>query len=123
MNQFNMDYKEIIKTLEDNDISVEDFAHFDFKIPKDFIFSDNSKLSSYEMVNEYLEFIGLGEIQVVDKYGGEGKGDTWYSVKYFKKHNIYIKTIGFYTSYNGVDLYDGYGDEVKPNKRTVIIYE
>lgn len=67
--------------------------------------------------------LGLGEIEEVDNYGGEGQGDTWYTVRYFKDHDVYIKTNGFYSSYNGTDFDYGFGEEVKPVEKTITVYE
>ena len=69
--------------------------------------------------------LGLGEIKQVDRYGGEGKGDIWYSVKYFKDHDIYIKVSGYYSSYNGTEFYDNWNccKEVKPKEKLITIYE
>ena len=91
--------KEILDIIEAN-MSVSEFAYEDYD----------------------SEELGLGEIKEVDQYGGEGKGDTWYSVKYFADHDVYIKTDGFYSSYNGTEFYDGYGEEVKPIEKTIIEY-
>lgn len=61
----------------------------------------------------------------VEQYGGEGMGDTWYSVKYFPEHDIYIKVTGWYQSYNGTEFYDGWGccSQVRPQQKTITIYE
>lgn len=61
----------------------------------------------------------------VDQYGGEGQGDTWYSIKYFKDHNVYIKVTGYYQSYNGTEFYDGWDSckEVLPRQKTITVYE
>jgi hypothetical protein len=96
-----MKVKEIFEKLENEDISVEDFAYGDF----------NS------------EELGFGEFKEVEQYGGEGQGDTWYSIKYFPNFDLYIRTDGSYSSYNGTDFYDGYGEEVKPVEKTITVYE
>ena len=70
-----------------------------------------------------LQNLGLGEVEEVDQYGGEGQGETWYSVKYFKDHDVYIRTDGYYQSYNGTDFEEGYGQEVRPIEKTIIVYE
>lgn len=75
------------------------------------------------LVKEWLESLGIGEMQEVKQYGGEGQGDTWYSVKYFPDHDVHIRTDGFYSSYNGIDFYDGFGEEVKPVDKVVTFYE
>lgn len=59
----------------------------------------------------------------VEQVGGEGQGDTWYSVKYFKDLDIYLNVDGWYSSYNGTDI-DGWGavTEVRPTEKTIIVY-
>ncbi len=95
-----MTAQEIINKIKDSGISVSDFAYGDFISPKE-----------------------VGEFEEVKQHGGEDQGSDWYSIKFFKDHNIYIKTTGYYTSYNGTDFEDGYGVEVKPEKKTITIYE
>ena len=72
---------------------------------------------------EYFDFLDLGEIKEVEQHGGEGEGTLWYSVKYFPDHDVYIKTTGTYSSYEGTEFYDGYGEEVKPITKTITVYE
>lgn len=95
-----MTAKEIIEEIEKQEISVDEFAYGDFHSPE-----------------------GVGEWVEVDSYGGEGKGNEWYSIKFFKDHNVYIRTDGFYSSYHGTDFVDGYGEEVKPVEKTVTVFE
>lgn len=61
----------------------------------------------------------------VEQYGGEGQGDTWYSIKYFPDHDIYIKVSGWYQSYDGVNFNSWGRDccEVKPSQKTITVYE
>lgn len=92
---------------------------------------ENSKYKQYQaMPSDYvvkqqyiLNQLGLGEVEEVSQYGGEDMGTTWYSVKYFKDHDVYIRIDGYYTSYNGADFYDGYGREVVPTEKTVVVFE
>lgn len=92
--------EEIIEILEEREgIDVYEFAYGDFDSPAD-----------------------VGEWEEVKHYGGEGQGDTWYSVKYFKDHDVYIRTDGFYSSYNGTDFDEGFGREVKPAEKTITVY-
>ncbi|MCB1712254.1 MAG: hypothetical protein KDH96_07200 [Candidatus Riesia sp.] len=80
--------------------------------------------SDYEaQKQEFLNSLGLGEVVEVDQYGGEGQGDTWYSIKHFVDHDVYIRTDGFYASYSGTDFYDGVGKIVTPKEKTVTVYE
>lgn len=96
-----MTAKEIIAEVERQEISVDSFGYSDFESP--------------------LE--NVGEWEEIEQVGGEGEGETWYSVKFFKDHDVYIRTDGFYSSYNGTDFDDGYGDEVRPKLKTITIYE
>lgn len=80
--------------------------------------------SKYDVAkNEWKENVGLNW-EEIDQYGGEGQGDTWYSVKYFPDDDVYIKVNGFYSSYNGTD-FDGWEDcqEVRPIEKTITVYE
>lgn len=95
-----MTAKEILEVVESK-MSIEAFAYDDF---------DKKEL-------------GLGEVVEIQQYGGEAYGDHWESVKHFKDHAVYIRTVGFYSSYNGTEFYDGYGKEVKPKEKTITIYE
>ena len=71
----------------------------------------------------YFEYIQeIGKWEEVDQYGGEGQGDTWYSVKYFKDHDVYIRTDGWYSSYEGTEFEEGYGREVFPQQKTITVY-
>lgn len=98
-----MNYQEILDILKEKIKEVDQFAHEDY---------DNEEL-------------GLGEIEEIAQQGGEGEGSTWYSVKYFKDHNIYIRVDGYYQSYNGTEFYDGWNccSECKPVERLVTFYE
>lgn len=76
-----------------------------------------------EMNRQLLEYVGLGKIVEIDQYGGEDQGSTWYSIKHFVDHDVYIRTDGYYQSYNGTEFYQGFGREVKPKQKTVTVYE
>ena len=71
---------------------------------------------------EFLASLGLGKIVEVDSYGGSDQGTTWYSVKHFVDHDVYIQTDGYYSSYEGVEFED-YGYEVKPEQVMVTQYK
>jgi hypothetical protein len=61
----------------------------------------------------------------VHSEGGEGRGEHWVRVKHFPKYDIYIQIVGYYTSYNGTDFYDGWGccSQVIPKEKTITVYE
>lgn len=64
----------------------------------------------------------LGECIQVHQHGGEGQGVSYYVVNYFPKHDVYIRTDGYYSSYDGLDVYD-FGHEVFPKEKTITVYE
>lgn len=79
--------------------------------------------SKYDIIDLYvLNELGLGEVVSVHQRGGEGQGTKWYQVWYFKDHDVYLRIDGHYTSYNGVDFYDGFGYQVFPKEKTITIY-
>lgn len=84
----------------------------------------NSLTKPYtEMKEQWLNSIGLGPIEEIDQYGGEDMGSTWYSIKHFVDHDVYIRTDGYYQSYNDTEFYEGFGKEVTPKQKTVTVYE
>lgn len=86
---------------------------------------DEAEVDKNSFIHGEVDFneLGLGETKEVDSYGGEGQGETYYTVVYFVDHDVYIKLSGFYTSYDGVST-DGYEyEEVKPIQKTITIYE
>ena len=107
-----MNYSEIIEQLRKM-MAICDFAHSDFP----------SKSCVSNGRERFLK--GIGECVEVDQYGGEDQGSTWYSVKYFPDHDIYIRVDGYYSSYEGVDFFDGWESckEVRPKEKVITVYE
>ena len=95
--------KEIIKKLEKSGITVDEFAFEDYD----------------------PQTLELGDIKEIEQVGGEGEGDHWHSVKFFKDHDVYLKVTGWYTSHNGTDFesWKSSVKEVKPKEKTITIYE
>lgn len=106
--------EDIIKILTEDDVSVSDFAYGDFGDYKDKIEYNGHTYQNYPRIGAWKE---------VDHEGGEGQGDHWHSVKYFPQHDVYIMTVGWYTSHYGTDFESGYGDEVIPKEKTITVYE
>jgi len=82
--------------------------------------------SKYDLAKkEWLDVNNLPEWEEIHQEGGEGEGDHWESVKYFKDHDVYIKVIGYYQSHHGTEFYDGWGccHNVKPQERVITVYE
>lgn len=85
----------------------------------------NGGVSAFAYENYDPKGLGLGEIEEVAQKGGESMGSEWYSVKYFKDHDVYIKVEGYYSSYDGTH-FDGWDEacsEVEPQQKTITIYE
>ena len=98
-----MNYQKILEVLKEKLEDVYSFAHEDYE----------------------EEELGLGKIEEVDSYGGEDCGSEWYSVKYFSDHDVYIRVDGYYSSYEGVDFYDGWDccSNVRPKEKVITVYE
>ncbi len=98
-----MNYNEILEAIKATEITVSEFAYDDCENP----------------------IPGVGEYTEIDQYGGEGKGEEWYSVKHFPQHDVYIKISGYYSSYEGTDFSDEWGccEEVRPVSKTITVYE
>jgi hypothetical protein len=116
--------KEILDVISKN-YSEENFAYGEWcelegaseKIP------GWDQLGWKEKYSAALNFLNLGEIESIERVGGEGEGDHWHQVWYFKYHDVYIKIVGHYQSYHGAEFYDGYGTEVKPVQKTITVFE
>ena len=110
------DHWEAIKDNLPNDYK-ERMAHPDMKAHK----ALPSKHQEKE--NQLLNFLGLGKVVEVKQYGGEEQGSTWYSIKHFVDHDVYIRTDGYYQSYHGTDFHDGIGRVVTPQQKTITVFE
>jgi len=78
-----------------------------------------------EMFQEFSDYLGLGEIEEVERYGGEDCGSTYYSIKHFVDHDVYIRVDGWYQSHYGTDFedWDTACKEVKPTTKTLTVFE
>lgn len=63
----------------------------------------------------------LGLCELVCEVGGEGQGDTYYSVYYFADHDIYIQFDGWYTSHEGAEYEDMF--PVQPREKVITVYD
>jgi hypothetical protein len=98
-----LSFEQIMEVLKEKIEEVSEFAFDDF--------------------NE--EELGLGKVEEVEQVGGEDQGSTWYSVKHFVEHDVYIRVEGYYSSYEGTDFYDGWDScrNVRPAEKTITVYE
>lgn len=71
---------------------------------------------------EYDEFVNLfGKNELVEDFGGEGQGDSYYNVFHFPNANIWIQFDGYYASHYGSEYQNMF--EVEPKEVKVIQYE
>ena len=97
-----MTVKDLTDKLEELEISKEEFAYDDYDVD----------LKQY-----------FGEFEEIEHEGGEGEGEKYHIVWYFKDHDLYIRLDGYYTSYNGTDFDDYEFYEVRPKQVTITVYE
>lgn len=87
--------------------------------------SDGDNKCCFEETKEFLTELDSKNIKInhVDEFGGEGQGDSYWSVYSFTKDDetVYVKFDGWYQSYNGAE-YDSWFF-VKPVQVTVTQYE
>jgi len=98
-----MSKDEIIKALEAAEITVDEFAYGDFNSPVE----------------------GIGEIVEVYQEGGENQGSHWESVKHLVDQDMYVKVVGWYSSYSGTD-FDSYDNDLRivtPKEKVITVYE
>lgn len=75
-------------------------------------------------LNEQLAPVGWAMLDMVEHYGGEGQGETYYTVYSFlnpQGETVYIQLDGWYASYNGSEYIDTF--EVTPKEKTITVYE
>lgn len=84
-----------------------------------------SKINEFAYLEQDNGNLGLGQMEEVAQKGGESQGSEWYSVKYFKDHDIYIKVEGYYSSYEGThfDGWDNSCSECRPQLKQITVYE
>lgn len=120
--------EEIIKILVDNyTLSTIGYGSWDDLIDDSTIkFSDgilkNDNATWKLKTNEILFQLGLGDIESIEQVGGEGEGEVYYVVYYFKDHDVYIRINGYYQSYHGTDWYNQ-PIVVTPQQKTITVYE
>lgn len=78
------------------------------KHPEDFEYGNPYKEIKY---GDLSEIDGLGKIELIDEFGGEGQGDDYWVV--FKVGDQLFRKDGWYASYDGGEL-DGELYEVEP---------
>ncbi len=73
---------------------------------------------------DFPEELGIGTWEEVEHVGGEGQGEEYYIVLYFKDHDVHLREDGYYTSYHGASFEASDGPyEVRPVQRMITFYE
>ena len=65
----------------------------------------------------------VGEYKQVYRKGGEDQGSEYVIVWHFIDHDVYIRVEGYYQSYSGTDWSDSEFKIVRPQEKTIIVYE
>lgn len=87
----------------------------------DILYAKYDKYDFEHLEDEFDE--DLGKIEMVNQEGGEGKGEYYEIVNHFIDYDVYIKLIGWYSSYDGVDFSGNDYEEVIPKQKTITVYE
>ena len=128
-----MNAKELIDTLEENGPQrsfwnyLEGFRVDSPDFPKRGDNLTDQQIEQYwedleEFQKKFWQELGVGEFEQVDRYGGEGEGNSAWSVIHFIDLNIYLKWEGSYASYHGFD-WDYPPTEVKPKTKQITVFE
>lgn len=109
-----MTFSEVLINLEKQYGKFDSYSD-DYSIGK--FYEEES--GSVEGVGDFTEVYSL-----VPTTRDEGS-DPVFTVKYFPQHDLYIRIDGYYSSYDGLSFYDGWGNckEVRPSIQTVTVYE
>lgn len=124
-----MNAENLIKNIKKANLEPLMFHYDEFEGSFDFNWDDYKSLSWEETheiyqnkFTEYLSQYDIGSWEEVDSQGGgEGGGEHFHSVIFFKDHNVYLRADGTYYSYDGINGADEFY-EVEPQEKTITIY-
>lgn len=102
---------EKVKEFEASDAYESPYTYSEGSIYEDL---KNEEESSFDVP-------GIGKIEFVDEYGGEGQGDDYWVVFKTTETGQYWRVDGWYASHHGGEL-DGDAYEVFPEEVTVTQY-
>lgn len=102
-----LEHDEIVNSFFYEELSMEGLK----KYPDDFA-----------EIAKFAASLDLTDFKMVDSYGGEGQGDTYYKVFKFESGDkvAHIKFDGYYSSYEGSEYEQAF--LVEPKEVTVIEY-
>ena len=79
-----------------------------------------SHINDDKVINVFLETFDLPSFDIVETFGGEGKGDSvWVVVNIGEQ---FFKAYGYYTSYYGTSDWRGWY-EVEPVQKVITVYK
>lgn len=99
---------------------------------KTIILSDSNCFQYYQLIREFkilnwnfdisffLHYSTLNQLQLIEMYGGEGKGDDYWIIYQYLPTKEYIKFVGWYNSYTGSTLTNCY--LVKPEEKLITVF-
>lgn len=100
--------------------AVSELEENGFEDPKDYGYSN-----VYEFIKgeeESVEVPGIGKLEFVDEYGGEGQGDDYWVVFKTAETGQLWRADGWYASHHGGEI-DGEVYEVEPKEVVQTVYE
>lgn len=85
-------------------------------------FEDNQRLCEEFLFGDWEDLLGW-TVKLVDEYGGEDCGSTYYSVYKFTRgsEEFYLRFDGYYQSHYGAD-YESFS-EVEPAKKEITVWK
>jgi hypothetical protein len=97
-----MDSTELIKAIEKlNELlewEMDQWMHEDVSDYGDLLDDDSDEVKA---LGEKI-----GPYECVEQHGGEGEGDSYWTVYHFKAHDIYLQFDGWYASHCGAEFND-----------------
>lgn len=83
---------------------------------------ENDQIFRKRLPTKFQNFADqIGEFETVQKYDYDDETYHIFYVYHFKDHDVYMKVIGYYSSYSGETFQDCF--EVKPVTKTITIFE
>jgi len=113
-----LNYQQIAALIDemagnDIDISEEQWMHTNVPLSID-------RLDDFDPARLKEIYTLFGKIELVDQHGGEGEGDSYWTIYHFVDHDVYIQFDGWYASYVGAEFNEKF--EVRPEQVMVTQY-
>ncbi len=114
-----MKFAEIVAKMEELEITPQYLAEdLEYGDDDDYERKDRNEKTKVQLLED-----AVGPFKQVYSKGGEGQGEEWFAVTLFEDHDVYIRVDGFYTSYDGTSFDCAEFREVRPQEKTITVYE